>query len=697
MSRASQERLLTVEAELVYTKENLQATIEELETSNEELQATNEELVASNEELQSTNEELHSVNEELYTVNAEYQKKIGELTEMTADMDNLLSSTDVGVIFLDRELCIRKFTPRMSQTFHLLPQDVGRRIDSFAHGIDRPRLLEDVTHVLNSETRLETEVLDRNGNVYFLRILPYRSKGRVEGVVLTLIDISALSRAERELSLMSKVFHDGADPVIIEDLHGRIINMNAEAERVHGWNHRELLNKSVDVLVPPDELLRAKELRSRCREKGGVRNVETVLVTKEQEVLPVLLTLSLLTDHDGQPQALASMSKNITDRKRAEERANEAVRRRDQLLAMLSHELRNPLGAVLNATYLINLMKDVSPMLSDATAVIQRQALQMARLLDDLLDVSRVTQGKIEMRREVLDICTLVGDAVQAVRPVIDAHGHHLEVNVTPDPLLVEGDASRLLQVLENLLNNAAKYTPPNGHLWLTLRKEDDEAVVRVRDSGQGIPSEMLESIFELFVQAENTLDRSSGGMGVGLTLVRTLVQLHGGRVTAHSAGLNKGSEFIVRLPLTAKPPEPREAPAPGPLRAVDTRIVIVEDNADSRAMLEALLRLDGYQVAVAEDGQQGLDLILHQRPDIALVDIGLPVLNGYQIAQRVRQELGNTEMRLIALTGYGRAEDRKAVREAGFDGHLVKPLKPEELARILALHPVKRLQVKSK
>lgn len=697
MGRASQERLQTVEAELVYTKENLQATIEELETSNEELQATNEELVASNEELQSTNEELHSVNEELYTVNAEYQKKIAELTELTADMDNLLFSTDVGVIFLDRDLCIRKFTPRMSQTFHLLPQDVGRRIDSFAHGIDRPQLLDDVTQVLKTETRLETEVLDRSGNVYFLRILPYRSKGRIEGVVLTLIDISALSRARRELSLMSKVFHDGADPVIIEDLHGRILNVNAEAERVHGWTHQELLHESIDLLIPPEELLRARELRLRCRETGGVRNIETALMTKQREVFPVLLTLSLLTDHDGQPQALASMSKNITDRKRAEERANEAVRRRDQLLAMLSHELRNPLGAVLNATYVINLMKDVAPMLSEATAVIQRQALQMARLLDDLLDVSRVTQGKIEMRREVLDVCTLVGDAVQAVRPVIDAHGHHLEVNVSPDPLYVEGDPSRLLQVLENLLNNSAKYTPAGGHLWLTLSQEADEAVIRVRDSGQGIPRDMLDAIFELFVQAENTLDRAAGGMGVGLTLVRTLVNLHGGRVSAQSAGLNKGSEFTVRLPLTVKRPEPREPSAPGPLRAIDTRIVIVEDNVDSRTMLEALLRLDGYQVAVAEDGQQGLDLILHQRPDMALIDIGLPGLDGYQIARRIRQELGHTEMRLIALTGYGRAEDRKAVREAGFDAHLVKPLKPEELARILALHPVSRVPGESK
>ena len=285
----------------------------------------------------------------------------------------------------------------------------------------------------------------------------------------------------------------------------------------------------------------------------------------------------------------------------------------------------------------------------------------------------------------------MIGDAVQAVRPVIDAHGHELVLNVATSPLYVEGDASRLLQVLENLLNNAAKYTRPRGKIWLTVKREDDEVLLRVRDSGQGIPKEMLDAIFELFVQAENTLDRSAGGMGVGLTLVRTLVHLHGGRVTAHSDGVDQGSEFVVRLPLSTKAPPASDAPSPGRSNSGDTRIVIVEDNADSRGMLEALLRLDGYQVAVAEDGKQGLELILHQRPDIALVDIGLPGLDGYQVARRVREEIKGTDMRLIALTGYGQAEDRKAVKDAGFDAHLVKPLKPEELAQLLALYPASR------
>jgi len=688
VEQASRDHLMALELELRYTKENLQATIEELETSNEELQATNEELVASNEELQSTNEELHSVNEELYTVNAEYQKKINELTELTADMDNLLQSTDVGVIFLDLDLCIRRFTPRIAQTFHLLSQDIGRKIDSFSHNIDRPQLHEDVARVLQSGEPIEAEVFDRAGKAFFLRILPYRTMRRIDGVVLTLIDISAIKRAEHKLQLMSKVFHDGADPIVIESLEGIIVDMNAEAQRVYGWAREEMIGRNVEMLVPPDERAHNAEMRQECIRCGGIRNSETLKVGKDGRPKPFLLTLSLLCDEHGVPKAIASIAKDISALKKAENKANEAVRRRDQLLAMLSHELRNPLGAVLNATYLFDRNQNVPPLLEEATGIIQRQALQMARLLDDLLDVSRVTQGKIEIRKEVVDLGTLVEDAVQAVQPLIESRGHALSLMIEQGPLYVEGDASRLQQIQQNLLTNAAKYTPPGGKILLSVRREESEAVLRVRDSGKGIPHDMLETIFELFVQSEATLDRSDGGMGVGLTLVRTLVELHGGTVTAHSGGLNRGSEFVVRLPLSMRQPTLEEKKSKGPSKSnsTDTRIVIVEDNADSRKMLEAFLRLDGYKVRAAKDGCEGLETILAEKPDVALIDIGLPGLDGYQVCRKVREETGD-KIRLIALTGYGRAEDRQAVSEAGFDAHLVKPLKPDELSRILAFY----------
>jgi two-component system CheB/CheR fusion protein len=685
LSEASRDQLQSLETELRYTKENLQATVEEMETSNEELQATNEELVASNEELQSTNEELHSVNEELYTVNAEYQKKIDELTEVTADLESLLQSTEIGVVFLDRDLCVRKFTRNMAQVFHLLPMDVGRRIDSFSHNIQRPELLEDLRRVMREGVTLEMEVVAGESITYLMRILPYRAKGQLDGVVMTLIDISALKRAESNFRLMSKVFVDGADPIVIEDLDGQITDANAEAQRVYGWSREELVGKSIDVLIPPPEQLRAHELRERCLEKGGLRNVETTKENRKRELIPVLLSLSVLTDQKGQPIALASSVKDITDRRRAEETARDAVRKRDQFLAMLSHELRNPLGAALNATYFLDFgLKDQLPVeVRETCGVIQRQMLQVARLLDDLLDVSRITQGKIHLRREQVDLAVLINDAVQALAPQMSARGHEFTHSVSHPEVLVDGDPTRLLQILENLLANAAKYTPSGGKVHLSVAKEDGEAVIRVKDNGRGIPHHLLDSIFDMFVQSEDSLDRAQGGMGIGLTLVRTLAQLHGGSTRAFSQGLGYGSEFVVRLPLAGAPlGSTKKSPLPN--KMTPKNLVVVEDNDDSRNLMEALLKHEGHQVSSAKTGRQGLEMILHLKPDAAIVDIGLPEVNGYEIARRVRQEIPRQKICLIALTGYGREEDREEAREAGFNAYLVKPLKLPELLQVL-------------
>jgi two-component system CheB/CheR fusion protein len=249
---------------------------------------------------------------------------------------------------------------------------------------------------------------------------------------------------------------------------------------------------------------------------------------------------------------------------------------------------------------------------------------------------------------------------------------------------MVEGDPTRLLQIVENLLTNASKYTPSEGAVFLELRKEVDDCELCVRDNGRGIDPDMLDEIFDMFFQSNNALDRGDGGMGVGLTLVRALVEMHDGTVTAHSDGLGHGSQFVIRLPLTLKlPAKSKERPLV--TAGVATRVLLVEDNPDSRDMLEAILKLDGFQVEVAEDGQQGLDAILAQRPDVALIDIGLPVLDGYEVALRVRKQLSRSEVHLVALTGYGQAKDREAVFQAGFDEHLVKPVNPEDLARVLS------------
>jgi signal transduction histidine kinase len=364
-----------------------------------------------------------------------------------------------------------------------------------------------------------------------------------------------------------------------------------------------------------------------------------------------------------------------------------AVRKRDQFLAMLSHELRNPLGAVLSATYVLDRMADTSlcPASVAACRVIQRQTLQVARLLDDLLDMSRVMHDRIEVRRQVVDLTQLVDDVVNAVQPLIDARRHQMAVNVAQAPLYVCGDPARLLQIQENLLANAAKYTPPGGQIHLSLLDEDGTAVIRVRDNGSGIPHHMLESIFELFVQSDDSLDRSGGGLGIGLTLVKKLVELHGGRITAHSQGAGQGSEFVIRLPMAASPASAESRLGAIHVHTRQPHVIIVEDNDDSREMLQALLQLEGYHVSAARDGPTGLQMIVHQRPEAAIIDIGLPQLNGYELARQLRQTLGDDAIYLIALTGYGRAEDREAANKEGFHAHLVKPLKPHELGRLLA------------
>jgi CheY-like chemotaxis protein len=349
---------------------------------------------------------------------------------------------------------------------------------------------------------------------------------------------------------------------------------------------------------------------------------------------------------------------------------------------MLSHELRNPLGAVLNAAQLLNHVENADPKAGLAAEVIVRQSGQMARLLDDLLDVSRVTQGKIDIRRETIDLGKVVQDAVEAVRPELEERRHDIELNLPQEPLCVEGDPARILQIQENLLNNAAKYTPPDGRIKVDVLREGDEAVVSVSDNGQGIPPDMLSAIFELFVQGPKSLARTEGGMGIGLSLARVLVELHGGSLSVESAGKGQGSAFTMRLPVTAK--KPNAAPSIIIPQAAGMRVLIVEDNDDSRMTLEKLLRLYGCEVMTAADGHAGFECISRMRPDVAVVDIGLPQMDGYEVARRVRNERWGDRVKLIALTGYGRAEDRLAVMQAGFNAHLVKPVNPAELVRVM-------------
>lgn len=690
MDEVSREQLANLEVELSHAKQNLQAAVEELETSNEELQASNEELQASNEELQSTNEELQSVNEELYTVNTEYQRKISELTELANDMDNLLSSTDIGTIFLDGELKIRKFTPQIAGAFSLVAHDVGRSIETFAHRMDHPELVGELKHVLTTGERVERQLRDVAGKALFLRILPYRTKGRVDGVVLTLIDMTGLRTAEdalfHERYLLNSLLRGVPDAIYFKDARGRFIRMNhAMAERLGCEDPAEAVGKTVFELSNQDRALVLHQ-----EDENVLRTGDAQLYREEKRVASDgtedwdLVSRLPLKDAASQVVGVIAIFRAISEQKRADYKIQEAVRRRDQFLAMLSHELRNPLGAIATASALLK--SDGSPQSRPRLLdVVDRQTQQMGRLLDDLLEVTRVTENKIELRRRVLDLKSVITEATDAVNAVMRSRGLDFNVELPEEPLYVLGDPTRLQQIQVNLLSNAAKYTERGGHVVLRAEREDDSAVLRIVDDGVGIAKDMLDSVFDLFVQSARTLDRSAGGLGVGLTLARSLVSMHGGSITARSDGEGKGSEFVVRLPLADGPPSERPARPRTTLIPGRAKVLIVEDNDDSRELLSQLLEHAGLECRTASTGTSALELMHGFAPDVAILDVGLPEMDGFELARRIRQDPVHAHTVLIAVTGYGRASDHAASREVGFDGHLVKPVDTNQLLNLLS------------
>jgi signal transduction histidine kinase len=368
-------------------------------------------------------------------------------------------------------------------------------------------------------------------------------------------------------------------------------------------------------------------------------------------------------------------------------------RRKDEFLAMLSHELRNPLGPILNAALLLRLHSNRNrlhgiedPVIHQAASVIERQVGQLARIVDELLEVSRITTGRIQLHQERIAVGIIVENAVATVRSLIDERKHELTVSLPTQTIWLHADAARLEQVVVNLLTNAAKYTDQGGHVWLTVQQEGDEALLSVRDTGVGIAPEILPRIFDLFTQAEQSLDRSQGGLGIGLALVQRLVEMHGGTVAVSSV-LGQGSEFVVRLPVVS-PPEPQ--PSLPPIeRARPTgpslRVLVVDDNVDTVTTLALLVKESGHDVRTAYDGSAVLEAALDYRPNVVLLDIGLPGLNGFEVAKRLRQQPALQNAVLVAMTGYGQQSDRQRSHEAGFDHHLVKPGDFAKVLQILA------------
>ncbi|HEV7735096.1 MAG TPA: ATP-binding protein, partial [Candidatus Binatia bacterium] len=406
-----------------------------------------------------------------------------------------------------------------------------------------------------------------------------------------------------------------------------------------------------------------------------------------------------ITDDAGCVTFLAPTGTDITAQRRLEHDLRQlaadladADRRKNEFLAMLAHELRNPLAPIRNALRIMHLTDNEDATIRTTSDMMERQVAHMVRLVDDLLDVSRISRGQIELRTERTELMSVVHHAVEAIRPLCDGMRHELTVTAPPRPIYLNGDPIRLAQVLGNLLNNACKYTEPGGRIRLSVERNDDQAVLRIRDTGVGIAPDKAPLIFNMFTQIDVSLERSQSGLGIGLTLVRTIVEMHGGTVSAESDGLGHGSEFVVRLPalLDVLAPKRRDARVAPPQPSTGLRILVVDDNDDSATSLAMLLELAGHETTTAADGLAAIEAALTSRPDVVLLDIGLPKLNGYEAARRIRAQPGGAAMTLIALTGWGQDEDRRKSREAGFDNHMVKPVDYEALTTLLEELPAR-------
>ena len=525
------------------------------------------------------------------------------------------------------------------------------------------------------------------------RVLEFQAAGR---------DITERKEAEEAAGRLAAIVESAEDAIVSKTLDGVITSWNHAAETIFGYTAAEAVGRPIAIIIPPDRREEEDGILRRLRTGETIRHFETERITKDGRRLPVSLTVSPIRNAAGKIIGASKIGRDVSERHRTRMRLEELLRRersareeadaarreaertnraKDEFMAMLAHELRNPLSVVANA---VTILESGAGAAHDSRArrMIRKQTVHLTRLLDDLLDVARITSGRIELEEETLDLRSVIETSVESQRHHVDGKRQRLDVSLPGRPVPVVGDPVRLQQVVGNLLNNASRYTPAGGSIGVTLAVESGEAVLRVRDDGRGIAPEDLGSIFELFKQANPTLARTEGGLGIGLTLVQRVVRLHGGRVDARSEGLGRGAELVVTLPLAAGIPEAdarRETPPPPPGR----RILVIEDHEDGREMLVETLRLHGHEVVAAATGQEGIEAAGRHAPEVVLVDIGLPDVDGYEVGRRIRKSLG-AGVRLIAVTGYGQPRDRSRSDEAGFDAHLVKPVAPATLAEAL-------------
>jgi PAS domain S-box-containing protein len=626
----------------------------------------------------------------------------------------IVASSDDAIISKDLQGVITSWNRGARELFGYAPEEViGKLVTVLIppdHLNEEPEILERIRRGDRID-HYETVRQHKDGrrlNIS-LTVSPIRDAGgRVIGAAKIARDITGRKQAEvtlRESEDRYRTLFDlGPVAVYSCDASGVIQKFNRRAAEL--WGRKPALGDTDErfcgsfKLFRPDGSFMPHEQCPMAEVVSGkvaeVRDAEVLIERPEGSQITVVVNIRPLKNERGEVTGAINCFYDITERKRTEVQLREYAielsefdRRKNEFLAMLAHELRNPLAPIRHSLQIMRLAGGDAQTVKSVTELMERQVGHLMGLVDDLLDVNRISRGKIELRRERIELAAVVTDAVEIARPLSERMQHELTVTLPAEPLCVNADPLRLAQVVGNLLNNACKFTEKRGCVRLSVEREGEQAVIRVRDNGRGIAADQVPRIFDLFMQADVSIERSVSGLGIGLALVKSLVEMHGGTVDAYSAGVGHGSEFVVRLPITA------EAPTPQPVDERTTtaahRILVVDDSRDAAESLAMLLDLTGNETHTAHDGLEAVETAARVRPDLVLLDIGLPKINGYEAARRIREQPWGKSMVLVALTGWGQDEDRQKSREAGFDGHMVKPIDPAALNKLLAEFPSAR------
>jgi two-component system CheB/CheR fusion protein len=694
-----------LETELQQRNQQLAATIEQYETSSEELKASNEELQAINEELRSateeletSKEELQSTNEELITVNHELKTKIDETTEINDDLNNLISSSGTATVFVDAGMRIKRFTPAAAALFNLIAGDIGRSLFDITHRLEYDGLAQDARAVFATLKTIEREIRSTDGRHLLARLLPYRTaEDRIGGAVLNFVDITNLrlaedsvSSGEQRMALIAESMTDFA--ILTIDRQGRIATWTPGARHVFGYDAEEAVGQPFDILFTEEDRSRgapADELRE--ADENGRAPDERWMRRKDGSVFFASgVTAPLRSGAHGYAKICRDRTDMATSQELAARRLaaaetgiDEAVQERElrgEFLAVMSHELKHPLNLITVNAELLAVLPEAQdlPAVQRAAATIRRTVQGQARIIDDLLDMSRTNAGKLAVNRVPL----LLGEAIQPCMAwaLAEARGKgvRLYVEGLADPIVIDGDPVRIEQIAWNLLSNAIKFTRTGGSVTVRLSHDDEEALLEVIDTGRGIAPAFLPQVFEMFRQADPATTRDEGGLGIGLALVKSLVELHGGRVAAESAGRGRGTTLRVWLPMHQRTGfgELDEAEEATPGRTVaGSRVLLVDDTADMLETFGYLLEHEGARVTPASSGAEALALTENEDFDLVISDVGMPGMDGYQMIAEMRKRPRTAHLPAIALTGHGRTQDVERALQSGFNAHVSKPV----------------------